>query len=153
MLSWDRIRGVFVPDGSLHDIVVQHTDLAVWQRFLNEVQGWFPPPEYRVDGEPAALPLQVAEIFEIRKRASPSLTFRPGGIAIISHFFVHEEIDLDYSPEEITTAAKWQALHSFTCALARLLARPLLVAPEGAHELPMFRYHAGRDCLDRLEPR
>jgi len=70
-LEWRTVAEYFKPDAALRDIYVNNTSLADWQATLDRIRERYAPLKFKIDGQPADLPPQVADIFRIRERAAP----------------------------------------------------------------------------------
>jgi hypothetical protein len=129
-VEWRSVAEDLKADGALRDIYVHDATLADWQVALDRVRVLYAPLEFRVDGHQADLPAQVAEIFPIRERASPSLSFDLSGIDVACHFFTQEEIEFDLRPEEVTGPERLAAVVSFLRELATAVGKPAVLTME-----------------------
>lgn len=131
----DGIEKLFEADGfgALQDIVVRDTETADWQRLLDFLRANPVRLTHSVDGVPAALPTAVAEIFSTVQQASPASLVEVEGVRLGCYFFDPFEIELDFDPRDVKTEEQRAALLAFMQALADLLDKPVLVAPEGSH--------------------
>jgi hypothetical protein len=142
-LEWRTAAGDFEADGALRDIYVLDATLADWQVALDHVRQRYAPLTFRVDGCPASLPEQVADIFPIWERASPQLNFDLGGIDVACYFFTREEIELDIRPEEVTGPERLSALVSFLRGLATAVGKPAVLTMENAPDAAILRADPG----------
>ena len=106
MPAWDDYKIEFVTDQFLLDIYVFDATLTDWQKLLNFVRSGSHQFSYVLDGMPAVLPHDAADIFRIRADVSVLLSVYLGGVVRVNcHFFDEAEIELDLQASEIQTEA------------------------------------------------
>jgi hypothetical protein len=145
-LLWDDVREWFEPDGSLLDAYVFDTTVADWQAFVDLVRSkgwWF---AYSEDGQPRRLPARVENIFSRHREMVVILQVRPvPEVRVNVHFFTEEEIEVDFSPEELQGQERLDLLCSFLRAVGRRLGKPVVVTPESLPDRPLIGYHIDAD--------
>ncbi len=138
-VDWRIVAGDLKPDGALRDIYVHDATLADWQVALDHVRERYAPLQFLVDGQPADLPGQVADIFPIWERASPLLNFNLSGIDVACHFFTGEQIEFDLRPEEVTGPERLASLISFLRELATAVGKPAVLTMENMPNAVILR--------------
>jgi hypothetical protein len=139
-VEWSGVAAAFEPDGALRDVYVHGATLADWQAVLDHVRTHYPPLDFSVGGDPAALPAAVAEIFPLWERAAPLLYFHVGGIGVACHFFTPDEVEFDLRPEEVTEQARLDALVDFVRGVGDATGKPVAVTIENWPEALILRY-------------
>jgi hypothetical protein len=143
MIRWETCRRDFEPDGALRDIYVQDTTIDDWRGVFDMLRRTY-DLEFLVDSEPRALPTTVDEAFAIQVTASPILRFRVGGIVVISHFFIAEEIDFDIHPSEVTSQAVLDELLGFLRRVGDTVGRAVILTHESDGQHPFITYEPSR---------
>ena len=133
-----RDREAFGADGSLRDLYIKGTDLAAWQRFVDHLVRTYDTEFVREPRE--TTPPPVAEIFATRQDHSPTLRVDVHGLRINTHFFTEDEIELDLDPAEIRSQNDLVHLLAFMRELGELLDREVVLTPENADDVPIYRY-------------
>ncbi|WP_371347574.1 hypothetical protein [Ancylobacter sp. IITR112] len=128
--DWSEVAALFEPDGALRDIYVLDAGPDGWQAVLDSLRSLDPPPLFDIDGEPAVMPKRIEDVFAIWKRASPSLRWNAGEVAIHLHFFRSDDIEFDLDPADVCEPEDWQALARFMRGLAETAERPVILTPE-----------------------
>ncbi|WP_428390000.1 hypothetical protein [Mucisphaera sp.] len=110
----------FEPDGALRDIYAFETDLALWQKTVNDllVSNW--PTELLHDGKPATTSQAVHSIKT--DTVSSLLRLDVASLKIISHFFCDDEIDFDVDDRELNRGNLIHLCH-FTAFLGKSIHR------------------------------
>jgi hypothetical protein len=145
-LLWDDVREWFLPDGSLLDAYVFDTAVDDWQAFLDLVRSkgwWF---AYSEDGRPRRLPARVEDVFARRGEMVLLLQVRPAPEVLVNvHFFTGEEIEVDFSPEELQGQERLDLLCGFLRAVGRRLGKPVILTPESSPDHPLIGYDIDAD--------
>ena len=145
-LLWDDVREWFQPDGSLLDAYVFDTTVGDWQAFVDLVRSkgwWF---AYSEDGRPRRLPARVEDVFARRGEMVLLLQVRPAPEVLVNvHFFTDEEIEVDFSPEELQGQERLDLLCSFLRAVGRRLGKPVILTPESSPDRPLIGYDVDAD--------
>lgn len=149
MLDWDTCKKAFYIDGSLRDIYVQDTSGYDWVRFL-ELSSSLETTSF-VNGKPAKLPQTVAEIFQKRDDAALLLTISLGDVKLNCHFFLQEEIELDFSPEQVGSQHELDALIGFLATLGRLLGKNVSLTDENLPDSRWFLYETSVDKVNFID--
>lgn len=150
-MDWDRIAAGFEPDDSLRDVYVHGTSLADWQHVLDALRGWTPAPTFTLDGEQAALPETVEEIFQFQKTQKPMLSLLLGGAILNCHFFCAEEIEFDLDPAEVGPTQA-EALTTFMRVLGEAANKPVVLTMENSPEAVVFRYRPDEQKVEWVAP-
>ena len=140
-VQWRTVAADFEPEppGALRDIYVHDATPADWQAALDYVRATCASLEVTVDGEPAALPAAVAEVFPLGERAPTLLTFDVGGIGVACHFFAPTEIEFDLRPEAVTGPERLAAVVAFLRGLALAVRKPAVLTMENSPESVILR--------------
>lgn len=139
VVTWQQVKKDFEPDGALRDVYIQRTDLKAWQQFLDWVQSDSFPGVVSWHSDNAQIPERVAEIFELRRARSLSLSMLVSGITFNCHFFTVDEIELDFSPEHLDSE-RFKGFLGFISALGNLLSKEVIVTPENAPQLLFLKF-------------
>ena len=139
MIAWTKVESDFEWDGSLRDIYVRSATLDDW-RAVYRVLKASPDVEFRFDGEQAALPAEIDDVFAMRSRKSPMLSLKVGGVAVVFHFFTEEEIEGDIDPREVKSQAELDAVLAFLKKIGDSVRKPVLLTPENLPEAEILRY-------------
>ena len=150
--NWGRAASDFAWDGGLRDIYVLGADTDDWRKLLDEIRETYSPVEFTVDGEAAAMPRGVAQLFEKRSEAGLLLRFRVGGIDLRCHFFDPCEIEFDLDPRSVDWTDSFEALTGFIRLLGDLSGKTVVLTPENMKEAPILRYAPGDADIMSLPP-
>ncbi|ONI81317.1 hypothetical protein ALI144C_22650 [Actinosynnema sp. ALI-1.44] len=150
-LMWNDVSELFVPDGSLLDAYVFDTTIAEWQAFVDLVrlQGWW--FEYLEENHPRSLPDHVEVVLERRPEMGILLQVRPVPEVLVNvHFFTVEEIEVDFSPEELQGQERLDVVCGFLGAVGRRLGKPMVLTPENGPRHPLIGYDVAADRVVRI---
>ncbi|HWD93163.1 MAG TPA: hypothetical protein VG938_12535 [Verrucomicrobiae bacterium] len=139
MISWDKCKEDFRPDGSLRDIYITPATLADWRAIYPLLRD-FPAAEFLVDGMLQSPPATVEQVLATRPSGSPTLRLRIGRALVAFHFFADEEIECDVSPHEVTSQADLDMLLNFIRQLGDMTCRRVVITPENLREQPFITY-------------
>jgi hypothetical protein len=141
-MDWKRYKGAFKPDGALRDVYVKDTSAKHWSQFHAFLLSGGYPLRYSRRGESAALPEDFVRLIGHRVQGH-LLTIDLGGVLLNCHFFLEDEIELDFHPEDVTSAEDLGKVFSFMRALGEYLERPVILTPENMDEEVWFRHVPG----------
>jgi hypothetical protein len=148
---WDDVSELFVADGSLLDAYVFDTTVAEWQAFVDLVRSrgwWF---EYLEDNHPRRLPDRVDVVLERRADRAVLLRVKPGPeMWVHVHFFTAEEIEVDFSPDELQGQDRLDVVCGFLRAVGRRLGRPMVLTPENMPDRSLIGYDVATDRVVRI---
>jgi hypothetical protein len=105
--------------------------------------------QFAVDGKQTPLPGRAHDVFATRDSATALLSFNWNGIAFAAHFFVQNEVELDFVPKDVTGQERLDALCAFLRELATATNKEVIVTPENYRESPILR--VGSSGLVRYE--
>ena len=145
-VSWEECKQDFASDGGLRDVQVIDATLDDWEQVLDFIRSGAAKLDFTIDGKPASLPSQAAEIIASRATASPILLFRWGDIDLATHFFGANDLEFDFRPEHVHSQTQLDHLLSFTARLGRLLGKTILVYHEGWEMSPFLVFDAQTDA-------
>lgn len=120
---------------------VPGTGVADWQAVVDLVRsrGW--AYEYLVDGRVTRLPADVVDVLDRREQTMVELRVWPTRdvLAIFRPFSV-EQIDFDVDLRELQGQQRLDVLCSFLRAIGRRLGKPVVMTPEGGHDIALLGY-------------
>lgn len=143
MIRWETCRRDFEPEGALRDIYVRGATIEDWRAVFDMLRRTY-DLEFLVDSDPRALPTTVDEAFAIQVTASPVLRFCVGGIVVISHFFIAEEIDFEIDPREVTSQASLDELLGFLRRVGDTVGKAVILTYESSEQRPFITYEPSR---------
>ncbi|MBX3030377.1 MAG: hypothetical protein KF809_09475 [Chloroflexi bacterium] len=132
-------------DGSLRDIVVQDVDEDAWDRLLDFVARSEAAGEVVVRTEPSPLPEGSRAIFALAFERRPLLAITLGQVDLNFRFFDPEGIELDLDPGQFTGSEDVDTLRGFIRRLGSAVGEPVLLTPEGGHDVPYVIYDPPTD--------
>jgi hypothetical protein len=141
-MDWERYRRAFENDGALRDIYVKDTSTKAWGRFREFLLSRTYPLRYSWRGEPAALPEDFVSLIG-HPIQGHLLTIDLGGVLLNCHFFLEEEIELDFHPADVASAEDLGKVFWFMRALGENLERPVILTPENMDDEVWFQYVPG----------
>jgi len=139
MIAWSQVERDFDWDGSLRDIYVRPAALEDWSvvcRVLKKLPG----VEFRLDGEPAPFPEDIARVFAMRSVESPVLSVKLGAVTAVFHFFTEDEVECDIDPREVKSQIELDAVLAFLKKIGDAVAKPVVLTPENCPESEIVRY-------------
>ncbi len=107
---------------------------------LCDILRTWPGFEFRLDGETASLPGDIADVFAMRTQKNPTLTVKLGTVTAAFHFFTEEVIECDIDPREVKSQIELDAVLAFLKRIGDALAKPVLLTPENRSESEFVRY-------------
>ncbi len=134
--DWDQVRSDFAPDGSLRDIYVLDTTLHEWRKVLELLLAR--GARLSRGDRPIALPEDLEILFAASDERA-RLSFDVGPIDLCCHFFMPEEIELDFVSNAIG-ADELRALLSLMIDLGDATLRRVRLTPENMIATPIFEY-------------
>lgn len=139
-MDWPKYKDEFACDGSLRDVYVLNTNVAIWKQFLDFLKSSGIPHSFR--GEERAEYLDdLAAYFKKRsEHRSLILSMDVNGVIINCHFFTETEIEFDLDPKEVTGEDKANSLFQFMETVSNTLSLPIRMTPENTEETPIFEY-------------
>lgn len=146
--EWTDVARIFEPDGALRDLYVLDAGPEGWQAVLDGLRALDPPPVFEIDGEPAALPAHIEDVFAIWGNASPSLRWNAGEVQVNLHFFRSDDIEFDIDPADVCEPEDWQALARFMLWLAEAAERPVVLTPENTPDDIMLFCRNAQDGIE-----
>ena len=120
-------------DGSLRDIYVLDTSIALWNKFLELLSGSHYDRQCFSDGDPVDYFQSFQQIREIQQSHSTLLTIiLPEGPSINCHFFVEYEIEMDIDPRDFQNESRLLILERFLTWLSHSLDRRVILTHENS---------------------
>ena len=111
--SFYEVLDALQSDGGLRDFYIPAANRIHWNAVLCLVRSRLESDSFTVDAEPKELPPTFEAIEYIRTQANPCLSIPVAGAYVNCHFFRHDEIELDFRPEDYRTPEKWAAICEF----------------------------------------
>lgn len=150
-MNWNEYKKEFEWDGSWRDLYILHTDNTHWQSLIDLLQTTAYKTIFKVDNEIVTLPKNVAEIFQKSSEMSVLMSVELNGIILNCHFFTDEEIEFDIDPREIDSEEKLHQLFKFMRRLGQMFQKEVILTPENAQELIIFRYEPETDKIQHID--
>ena len=137
-MKWEDYAVEFKWDGSLRDIYVLETSISDWQKLFVFLRWSVYKFSYQVD-ELEELPSSL-EIFSGKREYKGLLCVEVGDVGLNCHFFSPDEIEFDFSPDEIKSEAHAKSVFDFMSQLGRALNKEVVLTPENISEHPIFKF-------------
>jgi hypothetical protein len=137
-VDWTECKTAFSCDASLRDVYVFDTTIEDWNKMLQLLKRQSYSLSFTSDGEPAFLPSDAADVFNGRSEHTQVLSIDLGGLVLNCHFFGVQEIELDIDPQEVSDQ-RFQLLSQFLQNLSNELEKPIILTPENAPTVELFR--------------
>ncbi len=139
---WAMCHRDFESDGGLRDIYIRDVNIKHWRRRYAAINNVY-LVEFFIDGERRAFPESVDEVFAIRLEENPLLRIFTGRILAVCHFFVAEEIEMDFDPREIGSESAFVEFLSFLKFLGDAVGKDVSVTYENDADCPFLVYVQG----------
>lgn len=133
-------KKAFYVDGSLRDIYVHGTTEQDWQRLLTFLLSSSYHLEFMVDEQQRQIPAQVEDIFVLTHDYGVTLSVDETQLALHCHFFTTKEIEFDLDPRNMNNEQRISRLLDFIHTIGRLLNKEVVLTPENASWVPLFRF-------------
>ena len=153
-MDWSEVQYLFEWEGSLLDIYVFDTEIAIWQQLLAALDTSDYILRYSEDSVETAVPKHVSEIFAHREQTNVLLTVVAGRLSINCHFFTPHQIEFDIDPREVNDAEAFLDLRKFMRFLGQTLGRSIVLTPKGFETMHLLTYEPQADLwqLSSLVP-
>jgi hypothetical protein len=151
VIDWADIESEFIQDGGLLDFCVYQTRLQDWQCFLDLLRSYGIRHSYHLDGELSEFSWDASLLFSVRDHAH-DFAFSIDGIVFHCHFFIEEEIELDFDPSDINGQATLNALVDFVEQIGEGLKKSVVITPESQHGKPILLYRGPVSGVEYLKP-
>jgi hypothetical protein len=140
VILWHEAKLALVRDGALWDVFVQNTDVADWQRVLNEIRSREFTIVYNAAEEDQPL-VSAAEIFALESKAvpSPSLFVWDRGTRFNSYFDA-DEVMFDVHPRDVYDQETLNHLADFMMLLGNSTQKIVRVSPDNLHDFVFLTY-------------
>ncbi len=148
--SWNDIKWIFEPDGSLRDSYVQEASIDDWEKLIDLLNNRY------------SLQVTIAESETIMNQidkvhAVKYLTDKSGEtksirvkvdlkkISMTCHFFLPDQIELDIDPNEVKSIQDFQIIEKFMEEVSKILNNQVTLTGENSPEFPLAKinYHKG----------
>ena len=147
-MKWNEIKTAFDWDGSRRDIYVLNSSIEDWRKMLDFIRGSNYSFQFYHYEEEQPIPASPNKLFTGDRAWLLSLHVK--GIAVFSHFFAIDEIELDFDPREVDSLQKATALFEFMRCLGRILEKPVRLTPENTSSYAIFEYDPVEDEIRRI---
>ena len=117
-VDWARQKEDMAEDGSLRDIYVLGTTAEDWKRVVTFLKA----APYRAKLEDETL-----------------MIFHVGDVEICCHFFVEDQVELDFWPNDVGEP-ELKLLLEFMADLGDLVGKRVIMTPESDPQNPIFEY-------------
>ena len=140
MILWQEAESALVRDGALWDVFVQNTDVADWQRVLDEIENRTFTVVYNAAEEDQPI-ASAAEIFALESESVPlpSLFVWDRGTRFNSYFEV-DEIMFDVHPRDVYDQETLNHLADFMMLLGNATQKIVRVSPDNLHDFVFLTY-------------
>jgi hypothetical protein len=136
--TWENIKWIFEPDGSLRDIYVQDVSIREWEILIDHLNTNF---TLTYSGENKINKKYALEYLldTSREMESKSLTIHLGQLNINCHFFLVEEIEFDIDPKDVNSIREFEILENFMSSISEALQVQVTLTSENSPEFPLFK--------------
>lgn len=134
--DWSELSPDFEWDGTWRDIYVLNTARTDWERVLDVLQTWSPPPSITLRG--VAVPMPTPDALFDGQHKGYQLEVSAGGVRLNCHFFRADQIEFDMDPKEVVGPRELAGLVGFMRTLAASTGKPVLLTPENMPECPIL---------------
>ena len=139
--EWESFAHAFNRVESLLDIFIFQTQLADWDSALRFIVHQEYNFSFSGGWSHTSLPSDIGTLFNDRPDSEQTqLSIDVSGIQVNSHFFYHDEIDFDIDPDDVDNPSKLEAIFEFMHGLANAVGMDVVLTPEGAREIVIFRF-------------
>lgn len=133
-------QGVFYIDGSLRDIYIFDTNEQDWQKLLAFLRTSAYSTEFLLAGEQQPLPERIEEVFALVHMYGGVLRIDEEHLALHCYFYRVKEIEFDLDPRAINSEQQISRLLDFIRTVGRLLNKAVVLTPENASWVTLFRF-------------
>lgn len=140
-----QYQRAFYVDGSLRDIYVHGTTVQDWQKLLTFLRSSAYSLELIGGGQQGPIPEQVEDIFLFAHTDGVTLRMDTAHLALNCHFYTSQEIEFDLDPRDMSSEQQIARLLDFLRTIGRLLHKAVVLTPENASWVPLFRFDPTTD--------
>ena len=132
--SYNEVKNDLSPDGALRDFYIKDIDPSDWDLFLIFVKENIERYTFYWYDKEIPLPMSYKEIKRMQEENPTILTIWIGEQTICCYFFIESEIELDFKPNGIENAQKWNDLVSFFQSLVVTIGKKGIITQENWEE-------------------
>jgi hypothetical protein len=143
--SPQQYQRAFYVDGSLRDIYIHGTTVQDWQKLLTFLRSSSYPLELISGGHQRPIPEQIEDIFLLAHADGVTLRVDAAHLALNCHFYTSQEIEFDLDPRDMNSEQQIARLLDFLRTIGRLLHKAVVLTPENASWVPLFRFDPNTD--------
>jgi hypothetical protein len=136
----ERLNKAFYVDGSLRDIYVLGTTEQDWQKLLMFLHAGPYSVTFIIAGEQRPLLAQIEEVFSLIHSSGGMMRIDEDCLALHCFFYTVDEIEFDLDPRTINTEERLSRLLDFMRAIGNLLNKSIILSPENASSVALFRF-------------
>jgi hypothetical protein len=152
-IAWETVRDEFAFDGSWRDIYILGTTIADWQGILDAIRSASYRLTYFHADRPTELPMNATDAFPLPGQCDRHLSVWFADVLANCHFFTVEEIEFDIDPREVKGQHELNAMFGFMRCLAQATEKEVVLTPENAPEIVIFRVSPGKPAIEYQPPR
>lgn len=148
---WEDIRWLFEADGSLRDIYIQDVNLLDWEKLIDFINLHYDITFGNTDAK------QIDKVYVINylkdetgEMECQSLRINLNGITIRCYFFLAQQIEFSFSPEEIRTINDFEYIESFMTAISQTLNTQVTLTKENTPECPLLKIDFNKNINEVL---
>ena len=139
-MGWIAAAPEFAWDGSWRDIYIRDTSLDDWQRVVDSLRDYSPPPSLLLDGVSLSIPPSIKSVLERGYDESrPVLCVKAGNISLNCHFFDVGEVEFDLDPREVSSEEDFDNLTAFMSQIADATGKPAILTHENVRDAVILR--------------
>ena len=153
--SWNDIKWIFEPDGSLRDIYIHAVSLHDWETVIDLINEKY-TVNYGVSlSKKEALQINKDEVFEYLTDETGEIEVQTASISfgntcLNCHFFSIDEIEFDLDPKEMNTIEDFELLEAFMHDISASLDKPISLTYEDTPKFSLIKIDANRGINDRM---
>ncbi len=139
--TWEEIKSIFEPDGSLLDIYVHKISLSDWEKVINLIN-----QKYTVNYNNL---IDKDDVFNFLTDKTGELEYKTafidlGNIQINCHFFLEDEIEFDIDPKEVNSLKDFEKTEKFITNISYTLDKKVILTPENYPEYLLLEIDTNR---------
>lgn len=139
-MRFEEAKKNLYQDGSLRDVYVLKATDSELNAFLDYVRPMIAEDDFYLAGNMTPLPKTYFEVMMGSQEGVSMLQIPVGPGYLNCHFFLSDELELDFRPADYCNEEAWEALSSFLQGLANAMQREVIVVPENMPEFVLIRY-------------
>ena len=144
--NWNKAKWIFEKDGALRDIYVQNVTISDWQKVINLLNSEY-KLTFGIDKEKLTNKIDfecVKTMFadETGELETKSATIDLNGVLVKCYFFLEDQIELDFWPNDINSETELNIILNFMKNLSSILKEQITLCGENQPEFPLIKIDA-----------